>query len=250
MIRGRTVALIVTAAAVVGCHGCASQSTLRGVVHYASGEPCEGCQVALKHPGFDDLATTRTDVAGRYHITVPQGLYNAVAIHDDRYGAETLEFWGWNVDLTEDLELDAVVDGLEVYNLAVWNSKGGAPSLFVSFRPMSLDRFLAGVEILDAQLGGDVIHVRDIAPSLDAEHVRVTVDDRAVVIESVQWYYEFYVNPSTSQREALRVCLLQVERPELGSGRHAVTVSITDRETGSTGQAATYFRSNEEGFGF
>jgi len=219
-------------------------------VHYASGEPCDGCQVAVKHPGFDDLATTRADAAGRYQIALPQGLYNAVAVYDDRYGTETLEFWAWNVDLAEDLELDAVVDRLEIYNLAVWNSKGGAPSLFVSFRPMSLDCFLAGGEIRDAELGGDVIHVLDIAPSLDAEHIRVTVDDRPAAIESLQWYYEFYVNPVTSQREALRVCLLQVERPALSSGRHVVLVSITDRETGSTGQAATYFRSNDEGFGF
>ena len=249
MIRGRTVALAV-AAALVGCQGCASQSTLRGVVYYASGEPCDSCQVAVKHPGFNDLATTRADAAGRYQITLPQGLYNAVAVYDDRYGTETLEFWAWNVDLAEDLELDAVVDRLEVYNLAVWNSKGGAPSLFISFRPMSLDCFLAGVEIRDAQLGGDVIHVCEVAPLLDAEHVRITVDDQPMAIESFQWYYEFYENPATSQREALRACLLQVERPVLGSGRHVVLVSITDRETGSTGQAVTYFRSNEEGFGF
>jgi len=177
-------------------------------------------------------------------------LYNAVAVYDDRYGTETLEFWAWNVDLGEDLALDAVVDRLEVYNLAVWNSKGGAPSLFISFRPMSLDCFLAGVEIRDAELGGDVIHVCEIAPSLSTEHVRVTVDDQPVAIESFQWYYELYMNPATSQQEALRTCLLQVERPALGSGRHVVTVSITDSETGSTGQAVTYFRSNVDGFGF
>ncbi len=249
MIRGRAIALIVTVA-LVGCQGCTSHSTLRGVVRYASGEPCAGCQVAVKHPSFDDLTITRADAAGRYQITLPQGLYNAVAVYDDRYGTETLEFWAWNVDLAEDLGLDAVVDRLEVYNLAVWNSKGGAPALFVSFRPMSLDRFLAGAEIRDVQLGGDVIHVREIAPSLDAEHIRVTVDGRLVAIESLQWYYEFYVDRATSQREALRTCLLQVERPALDSGRHAVMVSITDCETGSTGQAVTYFRSNEEGFGF
>jgi len=219
-------------------------------VRYASGEPCDSCYVAVKHPGFDDLAAARTDAGGRYEISLPQGLYNAVAIYDDRYGSETLEFWAWNADLGEDLELDAVIDRLEVYNLAVWNSKGGAPSLFVSFRPMSLDRFLAGGEVLEAELQGDVTRVREIAPSLDAEHIQVTVDGRPVAIESLQWYYEFYADPVTSQREALRVCLLQVERPVLDSGRHVVLVSITDCETGSTGQAATYFRSNEEGFGF
>ena len=249
MIRGRAIALVITAA-LVGSQGCTSQSTLRGLVRYASGEPCDGCQVAVKHPSFDDLATTRTDARGRYKIALPHGLYNAVAISDDRYGTETLEFWAWNVDLSEDLRLDGVVDGLEVYNLAVWNSKGGAPSLFISFRPMSLDCFLAGVEVRDDQLGDDIIHVCEIAPSLDAEHVWITVDDQPVGIESFQWYYEFYVNPATFQQEALRTCLLQVERPALASGRHVVKVGITDCETGSTGQAVTYFRSNEEGFGF
>jgi hypothetical protein len=115
---------------------------------------------------------------------------------------------------------------------------------------MTLKRFLAQHAPRKAEICDETITVRDIAPALDGDHIKVTLDGQPVGAESLQWYYEIYVSQKTSERECSPVCLLQVGRPALDAGGHEVRVAVSDRDTGHAGEVVTCFRSNEAGFGF
>lgn len=224
--------------------------TVSGTVAYADGSPAADCRVLVLHPGFEPLARTRCDDDGRYRLRLAPGSYNGIAILDDGYGETTLEFWAWNVDASRDLTVDALIDRLEVYNLAVWNSKGGSQSFFVSFRPMSLDRVAEGGQEPELRHvpGRGQVAVIDLAPDLGPDDVEVLVDGEPTAVEMLQWYYHRI--PGDDGDTYMPVALVQAVRPPLDPGPHAVRVRVTDGATGSTGQAVTWFTSNEKGFGF
>lgn len=219
-----------------------------GRVSTADGLPHGGCRVVVLNPGFEPAAETACDEEGRYLLELPDGTYNGIAILDDGYGKETLEFWAWNVPVTGDLRLDAVIDRLEVYNLAVWNSKGGPPSIYVSFRPMSLERVLAG-GVREGEVMGAPARILDSAPALDSSSLHVRVDGEVAAVESLQWVYE-RITVQGGGSQYLPVVVAQVARPPLTAGTHEVRVRITDRETGEIGEAVSWFTSNAAGLGW
>lgn len=224
--------------------------TVSGTVTYADGRPVADCRVLVLHPGFEPFEETACDDRGRYRLRLPSGRYNGIAILDDGYGETALEFWGWNVDATRDRTLDARIGRAEVYNLSVWNSKGGSRSFFLSFRPMSLDRVAEGGRepALEDVPGIGEVAVLDLAPALERETVEVLVDGESTTVELIQWYHHRI--PGDKGDVYMPVALVQAERPPLDPGTHTVRVRITDEETGATGEAVTYFTSNAAGFGF
>jgi hypothetical protein len=223
---------------------------IAGVVRYADGRGVANCRVVVLHPAFDSLKEVRCDARGHYELSLEAGTYNAIAILDEGYGKTTLEFWAWNVQVSGDLVLDATIDRLEVYNLSVWNSKGGAPSMFLSFRPMSLERALAGASPEPRVVAGDTLMVVDISPALKRQDLVVTIDGVPTEVESLQWYYERYLDKAAGGHRSMPVGLLQVARPALKKGLHVVRVRVTDASTRAIGEAVTYFTSNEAGLGF
>ncbi len=227
-----------------------SAPTISGTVRYADGRVAANCRVLVLQPAFDPLKEVRCDASGRYRLTLEAGTYNAIAILDEGYGKTTLEFWAWNVRVAGDLVLDAVIGQLEVYNLSVWNSKGGAPSFFVSFRPMALDRALANRPAEMRVVQDDTLLVQDISPTLSRETVRVAVDGVPTDIERFQTYYERYFDQAAKAHRYLPVVLLQLRRPGLTKGNHVVAVRITDARTGAFGEGTIWFESNEAGLGF
>ena len=221
-----------------------------GTATYLDGSPVIGCRVVVLHPGFEPMAETRCDDAGRYELRLAPDRYNGIAILDDGYGETTLEFWAWNVDVIRDLAIDALIDRAEVYDLSVWNSKGGSQSFFVSFRPMSLDRAAEGggeAVVRDVPGIGEVAVV-DLAPELTAGSVEVTVDGEPVPVELLQWYWHRI--PGDDGDVYMPMALVQAARPGLDAGVHRVRVRIVDEVTGATGAAVTWVTSNEKGLGF
>jgi hypothetical protein len=225
-------------------------SKVSGQVRYPDGRVAANCRVVVLHPAFNPLKETRCDSAGRYEVSLEPGTYNAIAILDDGYGKTTLEFWAWNVRVGGDLILDATIGKLEVYNLAVWNSKGGAPSLFVSFRPMSLERSLAKEPLQRRVVEGDTVMVQDLSPALGRGQIRIAVDGTETGIETFQWYYERFFDKAANAYRFMPVALLQLQRPALARGIHTVRVHIADARSGAIGEGVTWFESNEAGLGF
>lgn len=243
-------ALMVALAVSVGSPAPGPVPRITGSVRYPDGRVAANCRVVVLHPAFDPLKETRCDASGRYAVSLDPGTYNAIAILDDGYGKTTLEFWAWNVRVAGDMVLDATIGKIEVYNLAVWNSKGGSSSFFLSFRPMSLERALAKLPTQPRLVEGDTVQVHDLSPALTRQQVRVTLDSAQAEVESFQWYYERYFDKAAGGYRFMPVVLLQLRRPVLAKGVHVVLVRITDPQTGAIGEGLTWFESNDAGLGF
>lgn len=254
----RLAILAIAAAMITGCAASVPEAPthlpearITGTVRYADGRGVANCRVEVKNPAFANVKEVHCDAQGRYELSLEHGTYNAIAISDEGYGKTTLEFWAWNVRVTGDLILDATMDRLEVYNLSVWNSKGGSPAFFVSFRPMALDRALAmGSTPTPRVAEGDTLPVVDISPALTARTIEVTLDGAPMEIQSLQRYYEHHTDRTGGNAFYMPATLVQLRRPSLARGLHMVRVRIIDARTGAVGEGVTWFESNEAGLGF
>lgn len=133
---------------------------LWGTVRDKMGEPIPGAQVELKDESFRTVFSTVSDDEGNYTLDAQPGIYPfLIAVKD--YAVNNLEYWCQNLDLRQALRLDIRFDKLEIYGLHTFHVKGGTNPLMVYFRPMSLEKFLAGekdispdMKTIEAKLDG------------------------------------------------------------------------------------------------
>lgn len=144
---------------------------LTGIVCDKQGHPIPGALVELKNDGFQTVCSAVTDEKGQYVLDAePKGYPFLTAVKD--YAVKNLEYWCQNLDLRQDVCLDIRFDKLEIYGLHAFCIKGGVNPLMVYFRPMSLDKFLAGerdiaptIQTIEAKLDGcsaPVLHINPI----------------------------------------------------------------------------------------
>ncbi len=164
---------------------------LSGYTKDRDGKTLPGVLIEIKDEGFHTQYRTWSDAEGRYTLEAPAGTYPFLTAVRD-YGESYLEYWGQNIPLTQDRELDIRIDTLEIYGLHVFAVKGAYPSLMVYFRPMSLQKFRCG----DA----------DICP--DIQKLRVSVNDREVAVLMQNPIREFTGDGT------LTACLLQIALPK------------------------------------
>ncbi len=129
----------------------------------------------------------------------------------------------------------AVGDGLDMRHLSVWDSADGAPYVYLSFTPITLQALEGEVRFRTAVVEGEEIEVADVAPALDEAHIAVALDGERVSVASLQWYYAGYGDLGGADMKYMPVCLVRAERPDLSAGEHDVVVRIEDVETGATG---------------
>lgn len=229
--------------------------TIEGVVTNVNGEPVNTCNVYFNKEGFinDESVHVRCDKYGRYKANIEKGLYNSLFICDDEYGKTTLEFWGWNLNLIESQEINAVFDTLEVYSLSTWSSNGGSNSLFASFRPMSLNKAKYKNKLVDDK----TIAIMDITPSVTSSSINGFIDSHSIELLNYNWTYEkssscknFPQNIDTSNGCYIPMIIAQFKKPKLIPGQHTLKIKLVDSITGNIGEGITHFVSNKEGLGF
>jgi len=205
---------------------------LHGRVTDFEGKPLDHAEVHLVGRGWEVVAYTYSDGAGMYGVEVEGGTYLAVWICKD-YKTKMLEYWAWHVPLLGDLELNARVDGLEVYGLnAFWPRYG--PTLMVYFRPMSLKRSLAW------EAGGrDRPGLTDIAPSLGPEDIEATIEGEPAPLLCVSKVRE--EAPPDRYLDAYLVHV-QAEGIRATDAYRKIGVAIADRETGERGEGSVFWR--------
>ena len=151
-------------------------ATLRGEIKDKNDRPLHDCEIALLDEKFRELCLVKSDERGRFQIEAENRIYPYFYAVKN-YGVDFLEFWGNNVDLTADFEMTVRIGKIEIYGMNCFQIKCPLPTLSVYFRPMSLTRHLC--------------KEKDIAPELEKENIRVTINGAAaevLVINRVKEY--------------------------------------------------------------
>lgn len=192
-----------------------------GVITNKKGQVMEGVTVALKDEEFVDVVSTKTNERGEYILDVEKGYYPYICAVKD-YAKNYLEFWGQNINVTDNLVVNASIDKLEIYGLHCFTVKGGYPALTVYFRPMSLDKFLKGEE--------------DISPNITDESISVSINYEDLKILSMNKVQEY-----GGERD-LTAYLIQVSLPKKlkDKDKNLLDIKILDVDE-LFGQASIFF---------
>jgi hypothetical protein len=200
--------------------------------------------ILVKDNGFEDVYVGQCQEDGRYEMILPKRTYNGFIIDDETYDYQTLENWVWNFTAHKDMELNYQVGSLEVYNLHVWPNNGGASTIFISFRPMSLYRGNLmdrnnDYEVSDEERkkGKSLISEDEfkdnpytgLAPVLDRSEVRIFVDETELEVVSVQPYLEYILSEGGVNRYVTSYVVQAIRgRNGITPGRHFARVVIQD----------------------
>ena len=194
--------------------------------------------------GFENVYAATCYENGYYEMVLPQRTYNTIIANNETYGKTTLETWLWNFTACEDTELNFQVASLEVYNLYVWPNNGGARTVFISFRPMSVHRAnqidknkdgeLDAKEIAAAKLSITEEEFKahpfsGLAPILDENKVKVFLDGEEVKVVSVKPYAEYvYTKEDKNYYQTAYIVQALRGKNRIASGRHFIRVVIED----------------------
>lgn len=168
-------------------------------------------------------------------MEVEEGAYYTIGIFKD-YRVRFLEYWAWNVKVTGDLKLDAVIDGLEIYACNAFKIQGAFPSLNVYFRPMSLNRLKTLEETADMS----ALKIIDIAPNLTLDDIAVTLNGEDVDVLMINKVKE-YAGPGQS----MFAYLIQIGlNPTFDSSKdNHIVLTVRDHETGEMGMGSVFIDS-------
>jgi hypothetical protein len=210
-------------------------STVRiyGKVIDQSGKPVEGAEVMILNSQFDPVRKVMSKAGGDYYLDVEKGTYLALTATKD-YKTKYLEYWFWNLAVDGKMNINPVLGGLEVYSLAAYQPKGMPTSLFIYFRPMSLERFLGGKQYKAENTKGDF----DIAPELKKDDVKITLNGKTTEILEINRVREISGSNQFMTAYLVQIFLSpKIENPE----KILVNVSLTDTKTKEKGEGAVIF---------
>lgn len=208
---------------------------LYGRITDFDGEPLQGAVVRLINDQFEDIYHTFTDKAGCYELLVRKGVYYTFYACRD-YNVRFLEYWAWNVPLFDDFELNARIDGLEIYSLTAFRVKRGFPQLMLYFRPMSLKRSKAIDQSLGMQEGYSII---DISPDLSKEDIKVTINNEASEIYEVNKVAEY-----AGENQGIYAYLVHVSTNKALNiyEYNQINIKLFDKETKEKGEGVLFWK--------
>ncbi|SDJ46885.1 hypothetical protein SAMN04488540_108133 [Ferrimonas sediminum] len=168
-----------------------------------------------------------------------------------------MEFWGWNLQLTENQTINIAFDTIEVYSLSVWASNGGSRSLFAAFRPMHLAAAQLP-RLYYKNVDGISKAITDITPTLTNSDIQASIDGEPISLIDFHWSYEQTGQCSAGKESpfpaeelcSMPMVIAQFRKPILAPGKHLLRVRIQDHLSGVIGEGITHFSSNSIGLGF
>jgi hypothetical protein len=192
--------------------------------------------VSIDDAQFNAVYTTNTDEYGNYSLEVEKGMYMAIVAVKD-HGVNKLEYWGWNLSAFEDTEINARIDGLEIYAINAFMIQRSHPynSMMIYFRPMSLKRVLKVKEKMDGN--NEVI---DISPNLNEDDIDVKLNGGLVSILGINRIIE----KAVESHQKVIGYLIQVSIPENERKQEYINIHITlrDSETGEKGEGSLFWQ--------
>lgn len=241
--------------------------SINGTVLDKAGKPVKKCDVYFNKEKWitKDSVHVTCNEHGEYQAEIEPGHYNSLYICDeDKYAKSALEFWGWNLNLTESQKIDAVFDAIEVYSLSVWASNGGSNSIFASFRPMMLKNpsdtvrmKLKKEDFRHEVVKGKKIPVLDITPNISPSSIVGEIGSERLELLDYFWSYEkldgcghFPKTFDVSGGCYMPMIIAQFKKPKLKPGKNLVRIKLIDDKTHQVGESITQFEANGSGYGF
>lgn len=196
-------------------------SIISGKITNKHGEPVDKAIIYIKDKFFEDIKIAYTDENGNYKIEVKNQEYPYFCAVKG-YKENNLEFWCQDIDLKENLTINATIDKLEVYGLKIFKVDGAYPGLMIYFRPMSLANHLKGLS--------------DLCPDIDK--FEATIND-----EKVDIYVKNQVEEFVGNGEKVKAYLLHIALPKerLKESNNYLLLQIIDKD-GNLGQAGSFFK--------
>lgn len=210
-----------------------------------------GADIKLLSDKFEILYSASTDENGKYEMKIKKGIYYAFYACKD-YKINYLEYWAWNVPIFDDTELDARIDGLEVYALNAFQVQGAYPAISLYFRPMSLERGkeLERLGAWDSQtkIQKKYLEIFDSCPKLSKEDIEVQVDGEKAELLQVNRVLE-YSGKFDDRDQYMYAYLIQVGFPDNYRNKRyeykKIHITLIDRENGEKGEGSVFWKESE-----
>lgn len=196
-------------------------SVIKGVITDKNKFTLDGVYVALLNSTFEEVSSATTNEQGEYSLEAEDGYYPfMVAVKE--YGENFLEFWFQNINLENNITINAAIDKLEIYGLHCFTVKGAYPSMMVYFRPMSLEKFKQSA--------------KNICPNMESNSIKISINGYESEVYKVNKVEEYGKDCS------MTAYLIQVSVPNelLPENKNILDVQVSDLD-GLFGQASIFF---------
>jgi len=133
-------------------------SVIKGIVRDKNKQSVSHAKVALLTERFEVIVNGEADESGRFCLEADARKY-PYFIASKGFNEKFLDFWGYNIDLRHDLEINPLLGKIEIFSLIFFPSLDADNSMMIYFRPMSLKQLLGTEKVIAPELSTDDITV-------------------------------------------------------------------------------------------
>lgn len=133
-------------------------SVIKGIVRDKNKQPVSHAKVALLTERFEVIISGEADESGRFRLEADAKKY-PYFIASKGFNEKFLDFWGCNIDLRKDLEINPILGKIEIFSLIFFPSLDADNCMMLYFRPMSLKQLVGKEKVIAPELSTDDITV-------------------------------------------------------------------------------------------
>lgn len=196
-------------------------SAVKGIVRDKNKKPVSHAKVALLTERFEVIVSGEADEVGCFCLEAESKKY-PYFIASQGFNENFLEFWGYNIDLRQNVEINPKLGKIEIFSLIFFPSLDTDNTMMVYFRPMS-SKLLLGEE-------------KAIAPELNTDDITVSINGdfcEIVTMRVINETVDKGVEPIKAY--ALKIGMTDIEF----DGKNKLEISII--KDGDYGEAVLFF---------
>ena len=133
-------------------------NVIKGIVRDKNKQPVSHAKVALLTERFEVIISGEADESGRFSLEADAKKY-PYFIASKGFNEKFLDFWGCNIDLRKDLEINPILGKIEIFSLIFFPSLDVDNCMMLYFRPMSLKQLVGKEKVIAPELSTDDITV-------------------------------------------------------------------------------------------
>lgn len=183
--------------------------------------------IMINSTKFRGCGSVKTNAEGYFELMLPERRYQQIFICDKNYGRSTLEFYGWNLYLNRDIELNARVDKIEIYRMAV----GITPerTIIIDFVPMDVFHTVKGLH-RDLKRKVEIDYASSkYYPSLNLSEVEIYIDNKRAEVWTLHKRQHSLADSGLKNKTRNAYTLEAKIPPQIRPGRHTLKLVIHKR---------------------